>query len=171
MTLMRDKLKMPSRRSWLSYAIDNNTRALLSLESQQAEIDKSHLGHPEPRRIRDKDHLRFVAKQPCLICGRSPADTHHLRFAQRRAFGRKVSDEFTVPLCRSHHREVHRRGDEAAWWQEGGIDPATSARALWLQMHPLPKRRETTSSRSGAAIGPANEQPLSAGGPTKTNPR
>jgi hypothetical protein len=106
----------------LEGAIDNNTRALpsraratnkpLPLESQQAEIDKSPLGHPEPRRIRDKDHLRFVAKQPCLVCGRSPADAHHLRFAQRRALGRKVSDEFTVPLCRSHHREVHRCGDD-----------------------------------------------------------
>jgi hypothetical protein len=33
-------------------------------------IDKSELAHPEPRRIRDKDHLRFVSTQPCLICGR-----------------------------------------------------------------------------------------------------
>jgi hypothetical protein len=36
---------------------------------------------------------------------------HHLRFAQPRALGRKASDEFTVPLCRVHHREVHRAGD------------------------------------------------------------
>ena len=57
------------------------------------------------------------AKQPCLIRGRSPSDPHHLRFTQTRALGRKVSDEFTVPLCRGHHREVHRSGDEAAWWQ------------------------------------------------------
>jgi hypothetical protein len=57
------------------------------------------LVHPEPRRFRDKNHVKFVAKQPCLICGRSPSDAHHLRFAQHRALGRKVSDEFTV--CRS----------------------------------------------------------------------
>jgi hypothetical protein len=145
----------------LERAIDNEARAVPSralstnkplLESQRAEIDKDHLGYPEPRRIRDKDHLRFVAKQPCLICGRSPTDAHHLRFAQQRALGRKVSDEFTVPLCRSHHREVHRCGDEAAWWQKSSIDPVTSARALWLQMHPLPTRLETTNSNSGAAI-------------------
>jgi len=62
-------------------------------------IDKSRLTHPEPRRFRDKEHVKFVAKQACLICGRRPADAHHLRFAQHRALGRKVSDEFTVPLA------------------------------------------------------------------------
>jgi ERF superfamily len=82
--------------------------------SGPASIDKSHLPYPEPRRIRDRDHVRFVTKQPCLICGRKPADPHHLRFVQHRALGRKVSDEFTVPLCRGHHREVHRSGNEAA---------------------------------------------------------
>jgi hypothetical protein len=101
-------------------------------------IDKSRLTHPEPRRFRDKEHVKFVAKQACLICGRRPADPHHLRFSQRRALGRKVSDEFTVPLCRGHHREAHRCGDEAAWWKNAGIDPTITARALWLETHPLP---------------------------------
>ena len=99
-------------------------------------VDKSVLSHPEPRRIRDRDHVRFVAQQPCLICGRKPSDAHHLRFAQSRALGRKVSDEFTVPLCRGHHRELHRHGDEAAWWNKAGIDPALFARELWLESHP-----------------------------------
>ena len=67
-------------------------------------------------RLRDKDHLKFVSKQPCVVCGREPSDAHHLRFAQPRALGRKVSDEFTVPVCRLHHRELHRHGDETAWW-------------------------------------------------------
>ena len=53
---------------------------------------------PKPTRRRDKEHLRFVSTQPCLACGRLPSDAHHLRFAQRRALGSKVSDEFTVPL-------------------------------------------------------------------------
>jgi hypothetical protein len=100
-------------------------------------IDKSGLAHPETRRIRDHEHIRFVAKQPCLICGRVPSDPHHLRFAQHPTLGRKVSDEFTVPLCRGHHREVHRCGDEPAWWQRVGIDPSTSARTLWLKTHPF----------------------------------
>jgi hypothetical protein len=101
-------------------------------------IDKSVLALPEPRRIRDRDHVRYVAKQPCLICGRSPSDAHHLRFAQSRALGRKVSDEFTVPLCRGHHRELHRSGDETQWWRNARIDPVAAARALWLKTHPLP---------------------------------
>jgi hypothetical protein len=101
-------------------------------------INKSVLSLPAPRRVRDRDHVRLIAKQPCLICGRRPADAHHLRFAQSRALGRKVSDEFTVPLCRGHHREVHRCGDETAWWKKAGIDPTVPARVLWLQSHPLP---------------------------------
>jgi hypothetical protein len=100
-------------------------------------IDKSRLTHPEPRRFRDKEHVKFVAKQACLICGRRPADPHHLRFAQHRALGRKVSDEFTVPLCRGHHREAHRSGDEVAWWKNAGINPTSTARALWVETHPL----------------------------------
>ena len=100
-------------------------------------IDKSELAYPEPRRVRDREHVRFVAKQPCLICGRKPSDPHHLRFTQHRALGRKVSDEFTVPLCRGHHREVHRCGEEAAWWQKAGVDPAAvGSRALAADASP-----------------------------------
>ena len=109
-------------------------------------IDKSVLAVPEPRRVRDRDHVRSVAQHPCLICGRRPADAHHLRFAQRRALGRKVSDELTVPLCRGHHREVHRYGDEAAWWRNTGIDPTPAARSLWLESHPLPSAQEKPAS-------------------------
>jgi ERF superfamily len=101
-------------------------------------VDKNVLALPTPRRIRDREHVKSVAKQPCLICGRHPADAHHLRFAQSPALGRKVSDEFTVPLCRGHHREVHRCGDEPAWWKKIGIDPTAPARILWLKSHPLP---------------------------------
>src|SRR5262249_7498918 len=50
-----------------------------------------------------------------------------------RALGRKASDEFAVPLCRSHHRAVHRAGDEQAWWKAAGIDPVKVARQLWRQ--------------------------------------
>ncbi|HEX2257325.1 MAG TPA: DUF968 domain-containing protein, partial [Afifellaceae bacterium] len=85
----------------------------------------------KPKRKRDKGHLKFVASKPCLVCGRSPSDPHHLRFAQPRALGLKVSDEFTVPLCRTHHREVHNRGDEPAWWQALKIDPSPIAERLW----------------------------------------
>ena len=99
--------------------------------SKPAGIDKSVLTIPGPRRYRDREHLRHVVKQPCLICGRKPSDPHHLRHLQPRALGRKASDEFTVPLCRIHHRLVHRVGNEAAWWQDAGIDPIKAARKLW----------------------------------------
>lgn len=79
-----------------------------------------------------------MAKQPCLVCGRIPSDPHHLRFTQSRALGRKVSDEFTVPLCRG------RCGIEADWWVKVRIDPTDTARALWLLTHLLP----STSMRS-----------------------
>jgi hypothetical protein len=99
-------------------------------------IDKSALPFPELRRVRDKAHLAFVSQQACVICERKPADAHHVRFAQTNALGRKVSDEFTVPVCRTHHREIHRTGDEAGWWATTAIDPLAVARALWLQTHP-----------------------------------
>ena len=38
-----------------------------------AKIDKSALTISEPKRVRSKEHLRYVARQPCLICGRSPS--------------------------------------------------------------------------------------------------
>ena len=107
-------------------------------KQRRSTVDKSVLALPTPRRIRDRDHVKSVSKQSCLVCGRRPADAHHLRFAQSPALARKVSDEFTVPLCRGHHREVHRCGDEAAWWKKAGIDPTVNARALWLKTHPLP---------------------------------
>jgi hypothetical protein len=107
-------------------------------------INKALLALPEPRRVRDRVHLKWVANQPCLICGRRPSDAHHLRYAQHPALGRKVSDEFTVPLCRGHHREVHHCGDEAAWWAKVGVDPIAAARTLWLKTHPLPVASEKT---------------------------
>jgi hypothetical protein len=118
-------------------------------------VDKSALVLPTHRRIRDREHVKSVAKQPCLVCGRSPADAHHLRFAQSPALGRKVSDEFTVPLCRGHHREVHRCGDEPAWWSNAGIDPIITARSLWLKTHPLPR---PASSSSDGVVGDSKIQ-------------
>jgi hypothetical protein len=109
-------------------------------------VDKTVLAVPTQRRVRDREHVKSVAKQVCLVCGRQPADAHHLRFAQSPALGRKVSDEFTVPLCRGHHREVHRCGDEAVWWEKIGIDPTAVARVLWLRTHPLPSAKGQSGS-------------------------
>lgn len=96
-------------------------------------IDKSVLAIAEPRRIRDPEHLKFVAEQPCMICGRHPCQAHHLRYVQPRALGRKSSDAYTVPLCALHHRELHTRGNERAWWAGKGRDPLIDADQLWRQ--------------------------------------
>ena len=84
-------------------------------------------------RLRDKEHCKFVATQPCIVCGRTPSEAHHIRFAQPRALGRKVSDEYTVPVCRLHHRDLHSYGDEASWWAGVSIDPLPIALALWTR--------------------------------------
>ena len=104
-------------------------------------IDKSILAVAAPRRYRNREHLRYVAQQACLLCGRKPSDPHHLGFTQPRALGRKVSDEFAVPLCRGHHRAVHRSRDERAWWRQAGIDPIKVARRLWKETRGLGQRR------------------------------
>jgi len=122
-------------------------------------VDKSVLSIAEPRRYRNKEHLRFVMQQPCLVCGRTPSDPHHLRFMQPRALGRKVSDEFVAPLCRTHHREVHRIGDERAWWKQAGIDPIKVARKLWRKTRlneRVATQRESAAEPAGvmAVLGP-----------------
>jgi hypothetical protein len=118
-------------------------------------IDKSILTLATPRRYRNRPHLRYVMQQPCLVCGRKPSDPHHLGFTQPRALGRKVSDEFAVPLCRGHHRAVHRSRDERAWWKQAGIDPIKVARTLWKETRGIGQRRSQRAALfplDGAAV-------------------
>jgi hypothetical protein len=92
-----------------------------------------------------------------------PTEAHHIRFAQPRALGRKVSDEFVVPLCRGHHRAVHRSPDERAWWRQVDIDPIKIARRLWKETRGvgkgLPEPPASPRPRSPAASSdPKNEE-------------
>jgi Rad52/22 family double-strand break repair protein len=109
-------------------------------------IEKSVLTISEPKRHRSKEHLQFVAQQPCLVCGRSPSHAHHVRFAQSKGLALKVSDEFTVPLCAIHHSENHATGYERRWWQTRNIDPLKVARVLWEESR---KRGALTASEEG----------------------
>ena len=112
-------------------------------------VDKSLLTIAEPKRIRCKEHLRYVASQPCLICGRSPSQAHHLRHAQTRGLGLKVSDEFVVPLCAIHHHQIHTTEKEEAWWKERKIDPLTIAGNLWKRSRErYPAAREASAAQS-----------------------
>jgi hypothetical protein len=118
----------------------------------------------KPVRLRDKDHRKFVLRHPCLVCGRMPSDPHHLTFTQPRALGRRVSDEFIVPVCRTHHRELHRSGNEAAWWQRFNIDPIPVALRLWQQTRlddpTSPEARiEPKASTQGEASDRASKPP------------
>jgi hypothetical protein len=118
-------------------------------------------------RLRDKEHRKFVSRQPCLVCGRTPSDPHHLRFVQSRALGRRVSDEFTVPLCRVHHRELHRQGDEAAWWGKLSIDPVPVALKLWQHTR---LNGTATPLSGGAELGSATAMKASLQGPSRHDP-
>jgi hypothetical protein len=106
------------------------------------------------RRIRDRRHLEFITTQPCLVCGRHPCEAHHLRFSQPRALGRRVSDEFTVSLCRIHHDEIHRRGDEVAWWASLNIDPLPTALRFWQHTRGLLPADAALSSNTPATPDP-----------------
>jgi Rad52/22 family double-strand break repair protein/uncharacterized protein DUF968 len=108
-------------------------------DTNKPSAEAHHLGDPgmpelplaTPKRLRDTAHLQFVASQPCILCGRTPSHAHHIRFAQPRAMGAKVSDEFTVPLCFLHHRSLHDSGSEETWWQVHATDPLVEAKRLW----------------------------------------
>ena len=84
------------------------------------QVDKSALPISAPRRVRNKQHLRYVASQPCLVCGRSPGHAHHVRYAQPRAMGRKVPmpddlgddiDRIIAIWADCHHKY----GDNGGW--------------------------------------------------------
>src|SRR5262249_47534164 len=123
-------------------------------------IDKSTLTVAAPRRYRNREHLRYVAQQACLVCGRKPSDPHHLGFTQPRALGRKVSDEFAVPLCRGHHRAVHRSRDERAWWRQADIDPIKVARRLWKVTHGLGQQRSQREALPRPHAAAATSDPI-----------
>ncbi len=127
-----DVLERLYRSQILHWEHDDKSRA----RQGEGAIDKSGLALPAPKRIRDEPHLKFIASLPCLVCGRTPSQAHHLRFAQPRAMGKKVSDEWVVPLCVLHHRALHDVGSEETWWQEHHIDALTEAEKLWRLSHP-----------------------------------
>lgn len=126
---------------------------------------EASLPHGLSRRIRDRNHLKFVSNQLCLKCARWPSDAHHVTFAQPRAMGMKVSDEFVVPLCRLHHREVHHARNELAWWRDLKIDPIEVANRLWQESHARLQKanptylRDAGEAQAGRVQDTAGEQP------------
>ena len=127
---------------------------VVSQRGHPSKIDKSVLTFGEPKRLRCKTHLRFVANQPCLICGRSPSHAHHVRYAQSRGLSLKVSDEFTVPLCAIHHSKLHATGNEREWWRERKIDPLAIARRLWADSRKAVQEPEAPTDPEQKKVGP-----------------
>jgi hypothetical protein len=143
-------------------------RKAVSAPSRPKRIDKSALAIPQARRYRDKAHIKFVASR--FVCGRKPCDPHHLRFAQVRALGRKVSDEFTVPLCRLHHRELHRSRDELHWWKKLGLEPLKIATQLWDRTRSsLAPEIGTPTEASSSSTSPMPEVSRRGTGPRSLN--
>jgi hypothetical protein len=70
-----------------------------------------------------------------------------------------VSDEFTVPVCRVHHRELHRSGNEAAWWERLKIDPLPVALKLWQQTRLDNELAPMTQTQLAKAPGDGTDEP------------
>lgn len=72
--------------------------------------------------MKDKKHLRFVAGLPCYLCGNPEVQVHHLLRAGGHGMGKKTGDEWTIPLCVTHHDMLHRCGDEIQFFADQGKD-------------------------------------------------
>lgn len=129
---LADQQPGPAVEQFLSDELPPQTSSNVHAPADASSGEQISLAFPkEPPRKRSKDHLAFIRSQGCLVCQKTPADAHHLKFAQPRTLGRKVSDEFTVPLCRAHHQSLHRAGNERAWWTNLQISPMPIAKELW----------------------------------------
>jgi len=89
--------------------------------------------HPKPpKRVRSKKHMAAVREGGCSICGNPAADAHHIRIAGHgRGLGIKNGDDWTIPLCRRHHDELHAFGDEKLFLDLHGVDGVALAQSLW----------------------------------------
>ena len=94
---------------------------------------------PRQRRPRQRNdaHLDFIRGLVCAVCGKRPVDPAHLR-APNPSYGKRLTgmaekpdDQWTTPLCRTHHDEQHDFGDEVEWWRTKGIDPFSLATRLY----------------------------------------
>ncbi len=62
---------------------------------------------PKAPRVQDPELLAVFRTFPCLACGRSPSDAHHI--TTKGAGGGDVPENL-MPLCREHHTLWHQRG-------------------------------------------------------------
>jgi D-glycero-D-manno-heptose 1,7-bisphosphate phosphatase len=82
-----------------------------------------------------------------------PSDPHDLKSIQARTWSRKVSDEFTVSLCRVHHQNLHQNGNENTWWANLQIASLPIAKQLSRAAGRLRMRRATSAPPLQYALG------------------
>ena len=124
----------------------------------------------------DKEHRIFLSRQGCLVCGRTPCDAHHLAYTQPRALGKRVSDEYAVPVCRIHHRELHLQTDEIAWWNKFQIDPVPIALRLWQRTRfnsdePAPNEATPLQTAKTADVSAQNREVTNVDAPNSSSNR
>lgn len=70
------------------------------------------------KRARDPEYLDWIRLQPCVGCGRQPAEPHHLKGDPSvfpNGVGLKSPDHLAMPVCRECHNEHHAA---APGWRE-----------------------------------------------------
>jgi len=105
-------------------------------------IDKSKLTISTGNRLESNKHLQFVARHACLVCAGGDLEAREMVMAQSahvsylgkrygcaKAFGAKVHDYLTVPLCPYHHDEQSNMS-EREFWILHEIDPEPRIRCL-----------------------------------------
>lgn len=97
--------------------------------------------------MKSKEYLSYIHTLPCIICGATPVQAHHLLRTpdeideeeacflipkkHGRGMGRKSGDEWAIPLCPRHHAELHANGDETRYLQQMGIDGVKAAEKIF----------------------------------------
>lgn len=87
-------------------------------------------------RVKDKAHLEFVSRLPCVITGRGPVQVCHIRFPslehgkRQTGKGEKPDDRWVLPMIPEMHALQHS-GKEEKFWEDHNIDPLATAKLLY----------------------------------------
>lgn len=82
--------------------------------------------------IRDRQHMGRLSSLSCLVCGLGHPQIHHIRECFQRTMGVRVGDDKTVPLCATHHAELHLTNN-ATFWERYKIDPVERAEQFYAE--------------------------------------
>ncbi|WP_312976390.1 DUF968 domain-containing protein, partial [Atlantibacter hermannii] len=92
------------------------------------ETPESFMLRPKRRRWQNEKYTRWVKSQPCACCGKTADDPHHLIGYGQGGMGTKAHDLFVLPLCRTHHDELH--ADVGAFEAKYGTQPELLLKTL-----------------------------------------